>query len=330
VSAQQNPPSSSPPEPNALGDQPPSGATRAVWNPFSGVHVVQAPGRMQRRELTDECPFCADITAGRVPEGTDAWIRPNDFPTFSPPTGECHILIYSRDHHRTFAELTLAEAITVVELWQRIYRQLAPCYACVMTWETFGEAIGQTQRHPHGQTYGVSFLPDTLARELAALATAEAHGQPCLYCQELRAEQGGPRVIHAGEHWLGFIPPYARYPYQVQLSARAHLPNIAALTSAGATEELAAALLAVLRAYNQLFQAPMPYMLVLHQLADPRFHLHLDLLPVGRAPGKLKLAASGEMGFGLWVNDSSPEVKAAELRARLIPVASAEADPPER
>ena len=327
MSAQQDHARSAPAE--AAREAPASAATHAVWNPFSGTHVVQAPGRMHRRELTDECPFCADVAAGRVAAGSETWMRPNDFPTFTPPLGECHILIYSRDHQRTFADLTLAEAVAVVELWQHVYQELAPRYACVMTWETFGEAIGQTQRHPHGQTYGVSFLPDTIARELAALTAAEAEGQPCLYCQEVETERAGPRVVLEGEHWLGFIPPYARYPYQVHLSARAHLPHVGAI-SAEAREELAAALLRVLRAYHQLVQAPMPYMLVLHQLADPRFHFHVELLPVGRAPGKLKLAASGEMGFGLWVNDSAPEVKAAELRAQLRPLTARDGPTPER
>jgi UDPglucose--hexose-1-phosphate uridylyltransferase len=61
----------------------------------------------------------------------------------------------------------------------------------------------------------------------------------------------------------------------------------------------------------------MPYMLALHQFEDACFHFHVELLPVGRAPGKLKLAASSEMAFGFWMNDSFPEDKATELRAAL-------------
>jgi UDPglucose--hexose-1-phosphate uridylyltransferase len=83
------------------------------------------------------------------------------------------------------------------------------------------------------------------------------------------------------------------------------------------TEELARMLLSVIRACNRVFEAPMPYMLALHQLADPRYHFHIELLPVGRAPGKLKLAASSEAAWGFWLNDALPEVKAAELRAAI-------------
>jgi UDPglucose--hexose-1-phosphate uridylyltransferase len=79
--------------------------------------------------------------------------------------------------------------------------------------------------------------------------------------------------------------------------------------------ELAALLPRLIQVYNQVFAGPMPYMLAVHQLADERFHLHIELLPVGRAPGKLKLAASSEMAWGFWLNDALPEAAAAELRA---------------
>src|SRR5579884_1211985 len=68
----------------------PSSATRIVWNPFLGLYLAQAPGRMHRRELSDECAFCADRTSGRVPADALTWIRPNDFPPFQPPQGECY------------------------------------------------------------------------------------------------------------------------------------------------------------------------------------------------------------------------------------------------
>jgi UDPglucose--hexose-1-phosphate uridylyltransferase len=61
----------------------------------------------------------------------------------------------------------------------------------------------------------------------------------------------------------------------------------------------------------------MPYMLGLHQLADERFHLHIEIQAVGRAPGKLKYAASSESLWGLWLNDSVPADKARELSAAI-------------
>ncbi len=153
-----------------------NGESRIVWNPFLGEWTAQAPGRMSRRELTAECPFCADLTSGRVPPGTRAWVRPNDFPAFRPPVGECLILIYSDEHDRTFADLAVSDVVRVIGLWRQVYRDLAPQYAAVMSWETSGAAIGQTQFHPHGQTYGLSVVPDTLVRELACVSRAMRRG----------------------------------------------------------------------------------------------------------------------------------------------------------
>jgi UDPglucose--hexose-1-phosphate uridylyltransferase len=270
---------------------------------------------MARRELTTACPFCSDLAPGRVASGSQAWVRPNDFPAFRPPEGECLILIYSAEHDRLFADLTVADVLRVIGLWQTVYADLSSRYACVMTWETSGAEIGQTQFHPHGQTYAVSVLPDVLVRELAAVERSLAAGDGCPFCAELAAEQVGPRMVLDGDHWLGFVPAYARFPYQVRLVLRAHVSAVTGFPGDGpAAVELAGLLLRLIRAYNRAYLAPMPYMLALHQLADDRFHFHIELLPVGRAPGKLKYAASSEMAWGFWTNDSFPEDKAAELR----------------
>jgi UDPglucose--hexose-1-phosphate uridylyltransferase len=245
-------------------------------------------------------------------------MRPNDFPALTPPDGECHILIYSREHDQRFSQLAFDEIMDVIQLWQDVYRRLAPRYPVVMTWETSGAEIGQTQPHPHGQTYGVSVTPDLLWREMESIRSARAKGRPCPFCEVATTESDGPRAVYAGACWVGFVPEWARYPYQVQLVARRHFASINELTSNGSeARELAAILPRIIQAWDHVFEASMPYMLALHQLADPDFHFHIELLPVGRAPGKLKLAASSEMAWGFWLNDSHPEAKAAELRGLL-------------
>ena len=290
--------------------------TRLVWNPLLREFVAQSPGRMRRREDAAECPFCADLASGRVPPGTQAWIRPNDFPALRPPAGECFVLIYSDEHDRTFADLRPEEVLRVIGLWQDLYAQLAPRYACVMTWETSGAVIGQTQRHPHGQTYGLAVTPPLLAREIESVEQAQEAGDGCPFCRILAEEEAGAQVVVAGDHWLAFVPPYARYPYETHIYARRHVSSVGGLPREGdETRELAELLPRIIRAYHQVFAGPMPYMLAVHQLADERFHLHIELLPVGGVPGTLKLAASSELAWGFWLNDALPEATAAALRA---------------
>ncbi len=72
-----------------------------IWNPVLRQYLINAPHRMNRREGTSECPFCEDITEGKVGPDTQVWLHPNDFPPFQPPVGEAYVVIYNRDHVHT-------------------------------------------------------------------------------------------------------------------------------------------------------------------------------------------------------------------------------------
>ena len=113
--------------------------------------------------------------------------------------------------------------------------------------------------------------------------------------------------------WQAFLPPYVRYPYETHLYPRRHVANLG-LMQDEELRDLAEILLRVICGYNALYDgamAPMPYLLGIHQLADERFHLHVEIQTIGRAPGKLKYAASSESLWGLWTNDSLPVAESA-------------------
>ncbi|TMC19880.1 MAG: galactose-1-phosphate uridylyltransferase [Chloroflexi bacterium] len=290
-----------------------------VWNPILRQHLVSAPHRMQRREGTSQCPFCADITQGRVAPDTQVWLHPNDFPPVQPPIGEAYVVIYSRDHDRTFTQLTIDEVFAVTRVWRELYLDLSTRYPAIMIFENSGAAIGQTQYHPHGQAYGVSVLPPVLERKLETVVVEDEAGRGCPFCRVRSELDGSEYQVVANESWQVFLPPYVRYPYETHFYPRRHAANLAQMQDQE-LRDLAALLLQVISAYNALFDgamAPMPYLLGLHQLADERFHFHIEILAIGRAPGKLKFAASAESIWGLWTNDSSPVQKAQELRTAL-------------
>ncbi|GAC1350806.1 MAG: galactose-1-phosphate uridylyltransferase [Ktedonobacteraceae bacterium] len=291
-----------------------------IWNPILRQPLVNAPNRMNRREGVTTCPFCADITEGRVGPETQVWLHPNDFPPFQPPVGEAYVVIYHRDHHRTFPQLTIDEVNAVTRLWRDLYLDLVSRYPAVMIFENSGESIGQTQHHPHGQAFGVSVIPPILERELETVVQDAAAGRGCPFCR-VRAElEGEVYEVAANATWQAFLPPYVRYPYETHLYSRRHVANLGEMQD-HELRDFAQLLLQVVRGYNALFDgamAPMPYLMGIHQLADERFHLHVELLAIGRAPGKLKHAASSESLWGLWTNDSSPAEKAQELRQTIL------------
>ncbi len=296
--------------------------TTLIWNPILRQYLVNAPHRMNRREGSALCAFCEDITRGIVGPGTQVWLHPNDFPPLQPPVGEAYIVIYNRDHHRTFTQLSVDEVNAVTLLWRDLYRDLASRYPAVMIFENSGESIGQTQHHLHGQAFGVSVIPSMLERDLETVLHADKEGHGCPFCQVRTELSEGEYQVAANTSWQAFLPPYVRYPYETHLYPRRHTANLGVMQDAE-LYDLAAMLLQVVQGFNALYDgamAPMPYLLGLHQLADARFHLHIEILAIGRAPGKLKYAASSEALWGLWTNDSSPVQKAQELREAIAKV----------
>jgi UDPglucose--hexose-1-phosphate uridylyltransferase len=291
-----------------------------IWNPILRQFVVNAPNRMNRREGTNACPFCEDISSGKVGPDTQVWLHPNDFPPLQPPAGEAYVVIYNRDHYRSFVQLTVDEVHAVTRLWQSLYSDLASRYPTVMIFENSGESIGQTQHHPHGQAFGVSIIPPLLEREMETVEQDSAAGRGCPFCRVRSELTDSEYQVAANDTWQAFLPPYVRYPYETHLYPLRHVANLA-LMQDEELRDLAGLLLQVVRGYNALFDgamAPMPYVLGLHQLADERFHLHVEILAMGRAPGKLKYAASSESIWYLWTNDSLPSQKARELCEAIV------------
>jgi UDPglucose--hexose-1-phosphate uridylyltransferase len=84
--------------------------------------------------------------------------------------------------------------------------------------------------------------------------------------------------------------------------------------------ELAAVLQETLIRFDNLWKMSFPYVMALHQAptdgaTHDGFHFHIEIHPPLRKPNLLKYLAGPEIGGGSFLSDTSPEEKAAELRA---------------
>ena len=78
----------------------------------------------------------------------------------------------------------------------------------------------------------------------------------------------------------------------------------------------------VLVAFDELFEISFPYMMAMHQrpvddLSYDFYHFHIEFYPPLRTASRLKYLAGSETGAGMFINDTLPEEKAAELRAHV-------------
>ena len=285
------------------------------------------------------CPGNARVSERRNPAYTGVFVFDNDHPCVGPnapqlpaqttgiikarrANGVARVVCYTPRHDLTLAELGHA---TVVELLQTLaaqYRELAalPDVRHVLMFENKGEVVGVSNPHPHCQVYATNFVFRTIEVEAEAAAEHFASTGHALLADVIAAEeQDGRRLLVTRERALSFVPYFARYPYETYIAPRQTRASLAELTDAE-LNDFAAVLHETLARLDNLWNMTMPYVMVLHQAPTdgephPGFHFHIQLHPPLRRPGLLKYLAGPEIGGGNFLNDTAPEVKAAELRA---------------
>lgn len=285
------------------------------WHPLLEQWVILGTHRQDRPQMPrDWCPFCPG--SGHVPGHYDVHLYPNDFPAFSAQDpsapGACDVVLYSSEHKTLPSQLPVSQWVKIVDLWTRRYMELCsdPRIKYVSIFENTGEAVGVTMPHPHGQIYGFPFVPPRVQREREAAEAFRARTGGCLYCKVLGDEEiDGRRVIASNAGFIAFAPAFARFPYEVHVSARRQLGSLPEMTDPE-REWLAEMILTIRKKYDALFSSPMPLMMVL----QPGEHFYIEFLPLQRSEEKLKYLATVETSLGTFLNDVAPEDAAAALR----------------
>ena len=244
----------------------------------------------------------------------------------APAVGRCEVVCFTSDHGASFSSLSPARARTVVDVWADRTRELSALDAVehVFPFENRGEEIGVTLHHPHGQIYAYPFVP---ARTAALLRAATEHHQRTgrlLGADLLAAElDAASRVVIRGAAWTVYVPYAASWPVEVHLVPNRDVPDLVALND-DERDELAEVYLDLLHRLDRYYEAPdgapiaLPYIAGWHQAPVRRgrdvSRLHLQVMSVLRAPGRLKYLAGSESGVGAWINDVAPEAVASRLR----------------
>jgi UDPglucose--hexose-1-phosphate uridylyltransferase len=313
------------------------------WNPLMRDYSVIAGHRQARtyKPPADLCPLdpSRDGKQTEIPaDDYEVVVFENRFPSFSlhsdevvplvdvppfrsgPAAGRCEVVCFSSDHDSSFSQLPLPQVETVIDAW--IDRTLAlsavETIDYVFCFENRGEEIGVTLSHPHGQIYGYPFVPPRFYRTAEAFERHRERTGRCLQCELLEAEvDEGARVVCASEHWVAYVPFAARWPYEVRLVPRRHVPDLPALDDVE-RKDLAEMYVGVLRAFDQLFDTPTPYISGWQQApvrqSRDAWHLGAEIFTIRRAEGRLKYLAGSESGAAVWINDIRPEDAAARLR----------------
>ncbi|HEX6934893.1 MAG TPA: galactose-1-phosphate uridylyltransferase [Actinomycetes bacterium] len=334
---------------------PTSTASEIRYDAVLDEWVAIASHRQGRTHLppTDLCPLCPsrDGRQTEVPAADyDVVVFENRFPSFAsqlddavageggvtstaqvsaegqlfargPGVGRCEVVCFTSDHDAPLSRQGPERVRLVVDAWVDRTQELSrlPHVEQIFCFENRGEEIGVTLSHPHGQIYAYPFVTPRTRRMLDSARRHRERTWRNLFADVLAGELAdGSRVVTASEHWVAFVPAAARWPVEVHLYPRRHVPDLPALTDAE-RDDFARIYLHVLRSMDNLYDAPLPYISAWHQ-APVRIdrdlaYLHLQVFSIKRAANKLKFLAGSESGMGVFINDVTPEQAAAQLRA---------------
>jgi len=318
------------------------GAWQQRWNPLRQEWVLYASSRQGRTFLPGRsaCPLCPSVE-GRSTEipasAFAAAVFENRFPAVrtaaptgglppgaKPSEGVSEVVVYTDHHEGSFGTLAEERLVALVEIWADRYRELESRsdVRYVFIFENRGEAVGVTLHHPHGQILAYPFVPPVPSTELAAALRQLRRNRTCMHCAVVAEERRvNARVVFERDGMVAYVPFSARWPYEVHVVPIRHIGALSNATPS-MRRALGRSLQAVARAYDRLFNAPMPYMMAVHQRPTdgrdhPEAHLHVEFYPILRDAGKQKYLAGSESAAGVFVNDTLPENTAATLRTKL-------------
>ncbi|QXE90094.1 galactose-1-phosphate uridylyltransferase [Geomonas subterranea] len=311
------------------------------WHPLRGEWVAYASYRQGRTfmpppEYNPLAPTRDPENPTELPQGEyQVAVFDNRFPSLSPAAhdpppagvktaparGKCEVVVFTKDPSASLAGLPLNHIELLMEVWGDRVALLGGdhCIKYVLPFENKGVEVGVTLHHPHGQIYAYPFVPPVPARMQAEeLAHYREKGRPLL--EELIEGEAasGERILYLGEHAVSFVPPCARYPYEVWVAPRRAVTGFDKLDPA-VRADLARALKTTLLKYDGLWQRPFPYLMAWYGAPTdghehPECHLHAEFYPPYRSSDRLKYLAGTELAAGMFANDALPEEKARELR----------------
>ena len=317
------------------------------WNPLYGEWTVTATHRQDRTFFPPPgyCPLCPTLPGGFPTEVSaenyDIVVFQNKFPSLQPnppapaiestelypvdlAQGLCEVVVYTPDHNSSLAAQPVTQIYKLLQVWQDRFRDLDKLdfVDYIYIFENKGEAVGVTLPHPHGQIYAYPFIPPRLEKKITQSREHQQTSGKNLIPSILEAEQkDGRRIVAQNKSFTALVPFFARYPYELHIYTNRQAQAITDF-SLDELKDLAQIFKQILVAFDKLFNLSFPYIMAMYNRPSngenyDYFDFHIEFYPPMRTASKLKFLAGSEAGAGMFINDTLPEEKAAELRSHI-------------
>jgi UDPglucose--hexose-1-phosphate uridylyltransferase len=263
------------------------------FNPLNGRWVLVSPHRITRpwQGKTENepllakpehdpgcylCPRNSRANGATNPDYTTTFVFENDFaalkedtPPADPPlhslvkteraSGTCRVICFSPKHNQTLPVMSITAITGVVDVWADQTVELGAKYPWVQIFENKGEIMGCSNKHPHGQIWASSFIPNEPFVESSTQARYFKENRSSMLLDYAEYEtRNNERVVVRNDHWLVVVPFWAMWPFESLLIPLRHVQRINEL-NAEERRSCADILKRFLTKYDNLFSTSFPY-----------------------------------------------------------------------
>ena len=276
------------------------------FDPHSSTRVHIVAARQHRPNLpSTKCPFCVGGLESSEPYDVKSFA--NRWPALE--TGACEVVLYSSQHDATFASLGSSGIRNVIDLWAERTTQLQQQNDVdyVLIFENRGAEVGATISHPHGQIYAFDHVP----RRQHSILQSQWKPDP----------QPADRLVINGDHFVAYAQYAAIHPVSLVVAPHQQVSLLSQLGDE-LRDELASILHKTFVALDQLFDAPLPYMMWITQApAKTQYEnawLNIEIVSPWRAKGVQRYIAAAEVSTEEYFNPVDPADIAQRLRTLVV------------
>ena len=317
-------------------------------DPTRGQWVLVRPKAKLR--LDEGCPYCPGAEGQTAPEiaayrkeggsanGSDWTVRvvPEHDPYFRiewelvregvgmfdmiTPRGAAELILESPRHDDTLASMEVEQLQAIIWMYRdRLLDLKRDGQIRDILISRRHKKLGVAPHHPYSRVTAIPIVFDESRRALREARDYYSYKRRCLYCDMLRQEIAAEeRVIRLTRQFAVVIPYAARAPLELWILPRQHGCSYEEALGAEAGQDLARLLSGCFRTLVGAFADP-GYEMVLHTAPNLRsrilqgdwatirddYHWHIEIVATPERTNRVG---------GIFVNETPPEVSAAEFR----------------
>ena len=236
----------------------------------------------------------------------------SDKPFYSEPAyGYHYIVVASPNEKDTFATIDTEQwsnvLVVVQDRLRWLYTQKGVTYVSI--YADHGELAGNANPHPHLNLLTFSTIPPVIEIEAESSHKILNEKGVCPVCQTVNEEIGGARQVLQTEGFIAYCPWAPSYPYEFWISPKKHVTRFSKITQKE-INDLSLILRSTLGGLSKTVKN-VSYNLVFHLSPEKKnsrqIHWHIEVYPITKSWSGL------ERGYGIFLNDVSPEQAAEKL-----------------